>query len=56
MAALAVLDELKDILDDLVFGVLIATLLFGAIMVQTYHVMITQSHSKWLKPLVAAVL
>jgi hypothetical protein len=44
-------------LGNLELGVLIATLLFGVSMVQTYNVLLSKSNGqKWLKPLVAVVL
>jgi hypothetical protein len=49
--------EVKINLGNLELGVLIATLLFGASMVQTFNVLLSKSNGqKWLKPLVAAVL
>jgi hypothetical protein len=51
------MSDIKIILSNLEFGVLFATLLFGTIMVQTYHVLISESKSQgWLKPLVSAIL
>jgi hypothetical protein len=49
--------EVKINLGNLELGVLIATLLFGVSMVQTFNVLLSKSNGqKWLKPLVAAVL
>jgi hypothetical protein len=43
-------------LSNLEYGVLFATLLFGATMVQTYHVLVSDSgRARWLKPLVATI-
>jgi hypothetical protein len=51
------INDVKIALSNLEYGVLFATLLFGATMVQTYHVLVTDpGRTRWLKPLVSVVL
>jgi hypothetical protein len=48
--------DVEGILGNLELGVLIATVLFGTILVQTYRVLVSGSQAqRWMKPLVSAV-
>jgi hypothetical protein len=50
------MNDVKVALSNLEYGVLFATLLFGATIIQTYHVLISDSgNTRWLKPLVTTI-
>jgi hypothetical protein len=49
--------DITTILSSIELGVLLSTLLFGVILVQTYHVLTAELSpgQRWLKPLVVVV-